>query len=529
MKMLYPDIETYRMEEETFHVPDLRQSNLERNCSQFFVKGPALTKDFLEKMNADIVPKKTYLFGRVLNTKKILLHSGLSLLCLLSFVGVIVMWCTDIFDDFVLSNTIISNTSKHFDMWKKPSPKPTVKIYIFNYTNLEDYENRLANKLHVQEVGPYAYEESLERVNINFHDDMVSFQLKRSYRFLPNLSKGRQNDRVNVPQHTSYSRTGAAITKYHNYFARLAFSGVLTSLGEKAFVNLAADSLIRGYNTNFYDITKSLAKLGNEKQPEKVALLANKIGLQPTVYTMNTGRKDISRVGTIEKVNGKEHFDYWSTAECNSVSGADGGAFPAKSVQLKETLSYLLPEMCRTVPFKFDGDVTILDGKVPAHRYAIPEDIFDSADEIPDHHLGAPMFVSYPHFYRADRALFHGVSGLSDAKRDISTYMNLHPIVGFTMSGKARLQINIQVQKAFGMYQLDRYEDGLMLPIAWAEMEVNEKTLPQDFFGYHLRGDFYPEGYKTGIQMGCATDNANIATGYCFAFNYRLEEKQKTG
>lgn len=32
---------------------------------------------------------------------------------------------------------------------------------------------------------------------------------------------------------------------------------------------------------------------------------------------MNTGKTDINKLGVIEKLNGKDHFDYWSTEECN--------------------------------------------------------------------------------------------------------------------------------------------------------------------------------------------------------------------
>lgn len=72
-KMIYPDIETFRRNSETLDaMPEFKPHHLEKNYNQIFMKGPALTKDFLEKMNTDIVPKKTYLFGYELNTKKIL-------------------------------------------------------------------------------------------------------------------------------------------------------------------------------------------------------------------------------------------------------------------------------------------------------------------------------------------------------------------------------------------------------------------------------------------------------------------------
>lgn len=63
------------MYEKVYEVPPpppvYKPSNLEMNCNQIFVKGPALTKDILEKMQrADIVPRSTFLFGYELKTRR---------------------------------------------------------------------------------------------------------------------------------------------------------------------------------------------------------------------------------------------------------------------------------------------------------------------------------------------------------------------------------------------------------------------------------------------------------------------------
>lgn len=43
------------------------------------------------------------------------------------------------------------------------------------------------------------YRQTMERVNLKFSGNQVSFQYKRSYKFSPELSKGRQNDILVVP------------------------------------------------------------------------------------------------------------------------------------------------------------------------------------------------------------------------------------------------------------------------------------------------------------------------------------------
>lgn len=53
---------------------------------------------------------------------------------------------------------VLANNSASFELWRKPPVKPLVKIHIFNYTNLEEYEKGVDKKLHVQDIGPYVYE-----------------------------------------------------------------------------------------------------------------------------------------------------------------------------------------------------------------------------------------------------------------------------------------------------------------------------------------------------------------------------------
>lgn len=78
---------------------------------------------------------------------------------------------------------IISEDSPAYPLWKAPPLKPLVKIHLFNYTNVKEFESGMVEKLNVQETGPYVYYEELEKVNIKFSkvDGTVSYQEKRNY------------------------------------------------------------------------------------------------------------------------------------------------------------------------------------------------------------------------------------------------------------------------------------------------------------------------------------------------------------
>ncbi|KAL3270555.1 hypothetical protein HHI36_021093 [Cryptolaemus montrouzieri] len=150
----------------------------------------------------------------------------------------------------------------------------------------------------------------------------------------------------------------------------------------------------------------------------------------------------------------------------------------------------------------YKDDDTILDGDIPSYRYVLPDNIFDSPDKHPENQcfcemdggtcpmqglfnttlcaMGVPTFGSHPHFYRADPRLANAITGLNPNQSLHESFLDLHPTMGFPMKGTSRLQANIQILKTFGFSQLDKYEDQLVLPLAWFEINLEDKTLPQD-------------------------------------------------
>lgn len=61
--------------------------------------------------------------------------------------------------------------------WLKPPVNPIVKVYIFNYTNIDRFLDGTDAKIKVNEVGPYAYAEPVEKINLRFEKDFVTFNV----------------------------------------------------------------------------------------------------------------------------------------------------------------------------------------------------------------------------------------------------------------------------------------------------------------------------------------------------------------
>lgn len=78
-----------------------------------------------------------------------------------------------------------------------------------------------------------------------------------------------------------------------------------------------------------------------------------------------------------------------------------------------------------------------------------------------------PLFISRPHVAGVNESDV-SVTGLKPNSDNFESYANIHPIMGFPMSGQIRLQLNVLARKSFGFSpSFDVFDEDLMLPIAW--------------------------------------------------------------
>lgn len=207
-------------------------------------------------------------------TRRNTLRTGLvwiyCFIILTSFSTFFVFWCTDIFRNFVLSQLALRNGTNTFALWQRPPVNVTYKVYIFNYTNVNDFESGRARKLHVQELGPYIYHETISRVNVEIHDnDTLTYQEKRSHQW----AGGRSiNDTVVIPNIPLMSAT--AYVRDLNFAARLALTTVLTTLQQKTFLSVKAGGFIWGYDDHLFHVAKPLISLTKNIPIDKFGILA---------------------------------------------------------------------------------------------------------------------------------------------------------------------------------------------------------------------------------------------------------------
>lgn len=190
---------------------------------------------------------------------------------LISFSVFYIFWCTNSWHNYMLSQLTLRNGTHTMSMWENPPAKINFEIYVFNYTNVEDFLKYRADKLHVEEIGPFRYVETKKRVNIKQgdQDDWWTYQEEMSYEWVG----GRSEDEVivvpNLPILSSIS-----YVRDMNIAAQLSLTAVLTSLKEKPFIRERAGGVFWGYDDQFFRIVKPLLSLTQEVPFEKFGIFA---------------------------------------------------------------------------------------------------------------------------------------------------------------------------------------------------------------------------------------------------------------
>lgn len=191
---------------------------------------------------------------------------------LTSITGLYVFWYTDAYANYVSSYLTLRNGTRNFDWWVRPPMKFLYKIHVFNYTNVDEFEAGEASKLRVQDLGPYIYEETLERVNVIRDDEngTLTYREKKSYKWVG----GRpETDIITVPNVLLFFTT--AKIRNLNFGLRFATNALLLTLQEKPFVKVTAGGFFWGYDTKLFEMAKPFIKLQQDVPFEKFGLLAN--------------------------------------------------------------------------------------------------------------------------------------------------------------------------------------------------------------------------------------------------------------
>ncbi|XP_073977395.1 platelet glycoprotein 4-like isoform X2 [Rhodnius prolixus] len=445
-----------------------------------------------------------------------LLVSVLSILFTVFLAGTGIMWFTDLYVEEIINQMTLREGSDVYYAWKKPPVKPLICIFVFNYTNIEEYKAKHHNKLKLQEVGPYCYRETLEKKNITFNDDgTITYGDTRKHQFEPEHSNGSQNDTLIVPNMALISLISAS--RNLNTWSQLTLSITLKSVLKysHAMIKVKAHEFFFGYDDKLVKVFTNLAKILQQPLPfEKFGILAQRAASTDETTTVRTGTNDVGRIGIVTEINGLDKLDAWNDDECNRIDGSDGAFFPRHTINESATLYLFHKDMCRRVPFVYDKEVDFQEG-VMAMRFRLAPNAYNTTGscfctesgcapvgvfDISPCAMGVPIMMSYPHFLRGDPLLSEPFEGLHPNPEKHEFYIDVQRLLGFTLGTVSRLQLNIQINKAKNMVLLKEFSDKLILPIVW--LQVSAEKMPPDLFNIIYHATFTVRRMQVALMWG---------------------------
>lgn len=350
-----------------------------------------------------------------------------------------------------------------------PVAEPLFKIYIFNFTNPEDFLN--GEKPIFNEVGPYVYKETFVKDKLNWTSEgEISYVPKRIYKFSPRDSRpNRQIDKIttiNVPMITAIHQLKVGTETQRN-----TINSLLRVLKQKSYETLLVRHLIWGAKN-------PLIKLGRDIKPktdptrypyEKFGIFVGRNYTDQGKLTETTGLTDEGHIGKITAFNDQPKWGIWiEGSECDKAQGSYGFFFKA-GIQKTDRIHLFRKDFCRAIPMVFKEEIDKEDmyGGIKAYRFSPADNLLDSEEDNPENacfckggscegvpsgtfnistcSYGAPILLSRPHFLNADESLKEDVVGLSGNPAEHDSYIDIEPVTGMTLGVKAGLQMNVQI------------------------------------------------------------------------------------
>lgn len=121
----------------------------------------------------------------------------ISIASTLLIIGIFLIITFPFIYNHIINNELVLVKDKHtYEVWKKNPIPLTLEFYFFNWTNPEDLENPDV-KPRLEEVGPYKFKETKEKVNITWNENgTVTFRQLRYWYFDAENSNGSLEDEV---------------------------------------------------------------------------------------------------------------------------------------------------------------------------------------------------------------------------------------------------------------------------------------------------------------------------------------------
>lgn len=391
----------------------------------------------------------------------------------------------------------LTSSSTSFSMWEETPIPMYIEVYFFNWTNTAEFLKNPHNETpYFVELGPYVFSEHHSKVNITWNaNDTVTFRQIRKWHFVPERSKGTLRD--DITNINAIALTVEYMIRHMNPMVQIIVDALVKSVEPMFVTKTVGQLMFEGYEDELLNITTRLNVSDFQVPLDKFGYFypRNNSVTYDGVFNMHTGTDDLHSLGIMDAWNYEQNPPYYD-GQCSRITGSTGELFPP--LENVDRIGLFAPELCSSIflvksqnpvsrygveGYRFYGDDSVFDNgtKYPEKRCFCSKtqligttDIPASTEEcvpsgvrsISKCRFGAPVFVSFPHFYKADPSYLLNVEGLNPSQNLHEFYIAVEPHTGIPLDVKARMQINVLL-RPYENSKLFKDVPRVMVPILW--------------------------------------------------------------
>lgn len=418
-------------------------------------------------------------------------------LLLVSIVLLVAHTFMDMVETEVKKATVLKNGTDAYSAWADPPPPIYMKFYFFNVTNpLEVLDGE---KPVVDEIGPYVYREYRPKEDIVFLENgtEVSAVNRKTYVFDSILSKGNPSTdlirTINIPVVTLLEM----ILNYKYVdFLRPVIEAALKTYNAGVFTTRSVHEMLWGYK----DPILSLVHKMDSNISETFGLFNNMNATDDGTYVFLSGSKGYMDFTRIVEWKNKRNLSWWSSDTCNMINGTDGTSFHPL-INKNDIIYMFSSDLCRSLYALYDSTKSV--NHISAFRFVPPAKVFANVTINPDNagfcvpagnclpsgllnvsecKQGAPIILSSPHFYQADKSVINSIRGMNPNQDDHETFLDINPLTGILLRAAKRMQVNIHIRQ-IPTFSITKNIQTLYFPV----MHLSETVLIDDDSSAKLR------------------------------------------
>ncbi|XP_028175593.1 scavenger receptor class B member 1-like [Ostrinia furnacalis] len=383
-----------------------------------------------------------------------------------------------------------------YNMWEQPPYKLYAEVWVYNYTNVEEYLSGEDTVMKVKEVGPFLYQEFRTNQNITIDKErgVMSLTPHIALKFQKNLSLADTNDVHIYAPNIALLAISTLLADKLGYLANAGAYYSINALGSKLFRNLTVEELLWGYEDPIVTVANSL--LPGWIDFQKIGILDRFYANKDEVAEVEIG--DVSNKFSIINWNESPGIveqgftDLNTSIPCNRVQGTYEGLMLSPNYPKDRVINIFRRQACRIYPFAFYKEVNDKYG-FNYYRFRMEQSAFNTSSpyackckenclpdgfvDVSNCYYGFPIALSKPHFLDTDPQQKSYYEGMNPDPEIHSSVLDMEPTLGVPLALSSKMQVNLAVRTSSGN-PITRPFKNKVVPMLWLSLYCKEPPPP---------------------------------------------------